>query len=130
MTTPTAPLLRGVRQIAWTVRDVPAAVRFWRDQLGARLLFEPPGMAFFDLDGVRLLLEPGAASVLLYLGVPSVRDAIERMRGSVEIVAEPHVIFRHDDDALGPAGTDEWQGFIRDSEQNMVGLVSHEAPGA
>ena len=58
------------------------------------------------------------------------RDAIEGMRGSIEIVAEPHVIFRHDDDALGPAGTDEWQGFIRDSEGNIVGLVSHEVPAA
>ncbi len=29
-------------------------------------------------------------------------------------------------DALGPAGTDEWMAFIRDSEGNTVGLVSHE----
>ena len=24
---------------------------------------------------------------------------------------------------FGPAGTDEWQAFIRDSEGNLVGLV-------
>ena len=93
-------------------------------------MFDPPGLLFFDLDGVRLLLEPGATSVLLYLAVPSVREAIDRMRGSIEVVSEPHVIFHHDDDALGPAGTDEWQGFIRDSEGNTVGLVSHDAPAA
>src|SRR5215467_8368577 len=56
MPTPTAPLLRGVRQIAWTVHDVPAAVRFWRDALGARLLFEPPGMAFFEVGGLRVMV--------------------------------------------------------------------------
>ena len=119
-------------QVAQHAEDLERASAFYSRLLGSEPtgLFDPPGLLFFDLDGVRLLLEPGAASVLLYLGVPSVRDAIERMRGSVEIVAEPHVIFRHDDDALGPAGTDEWQGFIRDSEQNMVGLVSHEAPGS
>jgi methylmalonyl-CoA/ethylmalonyl-CoA epimerase len=33
------------------------------------------------------------------------------------------VIFRHEDDALGPAGTDEWHAFVRDSEDNLVGLV-------
>ena len=119
-------------QVAQHAEDLERASAFYSRLLGSEPtgLFDQPGLLFFDLDGVRLLLEPGATSVLLYLGVPSVRDAIERMRGSVEIVAEPHVIFRHDDDALGPAGTDEWQGFIRDSEQNMVGLVSHEAPGA
>ena len=25
----------------------------------------------------------------------------------------------------GPAGTDEWMAFVRDSEGNLVGLVSH-----
>ena len=117
-------------QVAQHAEDLGRASVFYSRLLGTEPigLFEPPGLLFFDLDGVRLLLEPGAASVLLYLAVPSVREAIERMRGSVEIVAEPHVIFHHDDDALGPAGTDEWQGFIRDSEQNLVGLVSHEAP--
>ena len=32
------------------------------------------------------------------------------------IEAEPHVIFRHEDDTLGPAGTAEWMAFVRDSE--------------
>ena len=113
-------------QVAQHAEDLERASAFYSQLLGTEPtgLFDPPGLLFFDLDGVRLLLEPGAASVLLYLAVPSVRDAIERMRGSVEVVGEPHVIFRHETDALGPAGTDEWQAFIRDSEGNLVGLVS------
>ncbi len=56
--------------------------------------------------------------------------AIERLRNDgVEIVTKPHVIFRHDDDRLGPAGTDEWQAFVRDSEGNLVGLVSQVPAG-
>ena len=35
------------------------------------------------------------------------------------------MIFRHDDDTLGPAGTEEWQAFLTDTEGNLVGLVSH-----
>ena len=35
------------------------------------------------------------------------------------------MIFRHQDDVLGPAGTDEWMAFVTDSEGNTVGLVSH-----
>jgi methylmalonyl-CoA/ethylmalonyl-CoA epimerase len=41
----------------------------------------------------------------------------------VSVEGEPHVIFTHEDDTLGPAGTDEWMAFVRDSEGNLVGLV-------
>jgi methylmalonyl-CoA/ethylmalonyl-CoA epimerase len=75
----------------------------------------------------RLLLEQAAPSALVYLQVNDVRARIEELRADgVEIIGEPQVIFSHTDDTLGPAGTDEWMGFIRDSEGNTVGLVSHE----
>ncbi len=119
-------------QVAQHAEDLGRASAFYRQLLGTEPtgLFDPPGLLFFDLDGVRLLLEPGAASVVIYLDVPDVAETIERLRGSVEIVAEPHVIFHHDDDALGPTGTDEWQAFIRDSEGNLVGLVSQLPPSS
>ena len=46
---------------------------------------------------------------------------------SVTIEHEPHVIFSHADDTLGPAGTDEWQAFVRDSEGNLVGPEQNTA---
>ena len=92
--------------------------------------FEPPGLAFFRLGSVRLLLERGAPSAMLYLGVDDVRARTEALRAEgVAVVEEPHIIFSHADDSLGPAGTDEWMAFIRDSEDNLVGLVSHERSG-
>ena len=39
------------------------------------------------------------------------------------------MIFRHQDDSLGPAGHDEWQAFIRDSEGNLVALVGFTSAG-
>ena len=66
-------------QVAQHAEDLERASAFYRQLLGTEPtgLFDPPGLLFFDLDGVRLLLEPGAASVsLAYLAVPSVRDAI------------------------------------------------------
>ena len=63
-------------------------------------------------------------SALLYLRVDDVAATVERLRGQgVVVESEPHVIFRHEDDTLGPAGTDEWHAFVRDSEGNLVGLV-------
>jgi len=53
--------------------------------------------------------------------VPSLAERL-RSQGVV-VESEPHVIFRHEDDTLGPAGTDEWHAFVRDPEGNLVGLV-------
>jgi catechol 2,3-dioxygenase-like lactoylglutathione lyase family enzyme len=49
--------LEQIGQIAVPVTDVERAVAFYRDTFGMRLLFHaPPGLAFFDLNGVRLML--------------------------------------------------------------------------
>jgi methylmalonyl-CoA/ethylmalonyl-CoA epimerase len=114
-------------QIAQHASDLRRAAEFYAALLGvqARAIFDPPGLLFFDLDGVRLLLEPGAPSALIYLAVPDVKASVAELRDrGVEILGEPEVIFCHADDKLGPAGTDEWMAFIRDTEGNTVGLVS------
>ena len=118
-------------QVAQRADNLDRAAEFYSVLLGTRpqAVFDPPGLLFFDLDGVRLLLERGAPPSLIYLAVPDVRRLMEELEtGGVEVVAPPQVIFRHEDSRLGPAGTEEWMGFIRDSEGNTVGLVS-QLPG-
>src|SRR5688572_24688396 len=97
MPSQTTPVLRSVRQVAWVVHDVPAAVRFWRDSLGARLLFEPPGMAFFDVGGLRVMLsrpekpEFDHKNSVLYFGVDDIRAAHAELSGrGVPFVDQPH----------------------------------------
>jgi methylmalonyl-CoA/ethylmalonyl-CoA epimerase len=88
-----------------------------------------PPWPSFKRAPVRLLLEHGATSALIYLRVDDVHATIESLRADdVEIVTERYVICRHSDDSLGPAGTDEWLSFVRDSEGNLLGLVSHQTP--
>lgn len=118
-------------QIAQRATDLDRASAFYSDLLGIAptARFDPPGLLFFDLGGVRLLLEKGAPTALLYLRVDDIHATVERLRAAgTTIVSEPHVIFTHEDDTLGPAGSAEWQAFITDSEGNTVGLVEHR-PG-
>lgn len=109
--------------------DLDRAATFYTSLLGSEptARFDPPGLLFFDLDGTRLLLEGGAPASMLYLHVDDVHATVDRLRDQVRIVSEPHQIFSHEDDALGPAGTQEWQAFIEDSEGNTVGLVGFVA---
>jgi methylmalonyl-CoA/ethylmalonyl-CoA epimerase len=117
-------------QIAQRAVDLRRAADFYAALLEARPLatFDPPGLLFFDLDGVRLLLDRNAPSSLIYLHVDNVHETLERLEGLVTVVTPPHVIFTHEDDTLGPEGHDEWQAFIEDSEGNTVGLVSFQRP--
>jgi methylmalonyl-CoA/ethylmalonyl-CoA epimerase len=118
-------------QIAQHAEDLDRATAFYRDLLGSDALatYDPPGLVFFDLHGVRLLLDRGAPSALLYLAVEDLEGTVQRLgTAGVAVESEPHLIFRHEDDTLGPAGTDEWMAFVRDSEGNLVGLVERRAP--
>ena len=119
-------------QVAQRAEDLARATAFYTDLLGQAptATYDPPGLVFFDLDGVRLLLEQGTSAAMLYLEVADIDATIARLRDAgVEVVGEPHVIFGHADATLGPAGTDEWQAFVRDSEGNLVGLVEQRATG-
>ncbi|MFN8082858.1 MAG: methylmalonyl-CoA epimerase [Dermatophilaceae bacterium] len=115
-----------VTQIAQRAVDLDRAARFYSDLLQTLPLatYDPPGLVFFDLAGTRLLLDRVAPTSLIYLSVDDIHGTVDRLRAAgVVITSEPHVIFRHEDDTLGPAGTDEWQAFVTDSEGNTVGLV-------
>jgi methylmalonyl-CoA/ethylmalonyl-CoA epimerase len=123
----------GLVQVAQHAEELARATRFYTDLLGRppTATYDPPGLVFFDLDGTRLLLEQGAPSAVLYLRVDDIEAEVSRLEGlGVEVAGRPHLIFRHDDDTLGPAGTEEWQAFVTDSEGNTVGLVEQRAAGS
>ena len=120
-----------VLQIAQHADNLPRAQAFYQRLLNTEPagIFDPPGLLFFQAGQVRLLLEQGATSALIYFKVDDVRQTLESLRTEgVEIVAEPELIFSHSDDSLGPAGMDEWMAFVKDSEGNTVGLASHHEP--
>ena len=120
-----------VLQIAQHADDLARAQAFYQRLLNTEPagLFDPPGLLFFQAGRVRLLLEQAATSALIYFKVDDVRTTLESLRTEgVEIVAEPQLIFSHSDDSLGPSGMDEWMAFVKDSEGNTVGLVSHHKP--
>lgn len=113
-------------QVAQRATDLARATAFYSDLLGTPPVatYDPPGLVFFDLGGTRLLLEGGAPSATLYLEVDDIVATVERLRAQgVQVTGEPHMIFEHADDTLGPVGTQEWQAFVVDSEGNTVGLV-------
>jgi methylmalonyl-CoA/ethylmalonyl-CoA epimerase len=112
-------------QIQIRAHDVDRAAAFYENVLGLKLLFKaPPGLAFFDCGGVRLMLdrpekqEFDHASSILYFAVPDIQAAHAKMKESgVKFEDEPHMIARMPDHDL-------WMTFFRDSEENLLALMS------
>jgi methylmalonyl-CoA/ethylmalonyl-CoA epimerase len=117
-------------QIAQHADDLQRATRFYALLLQAEpaAVYDPPGLVFFDLGGVRLMLEGAAPPAMLYLEVADIDAAVARLRAAgVPVRAEPSVIFQHPDATLGPAGSAEWHASVEDSEGNLVNLVELRA---
>lgn len=114
------------RQVALPIKNVARATAFYTELLGKQPLavFDPPGFAFFDLEGVRLFLDVNALPGLIYLQVDSVRDKVEDLRAKgIKIIDKPHVVFPDPTGVFDTPG-DEWLAFFEDSEGNQVGLMS------
>jgi catechol 2,3-dioxygenase-like lactoylglutathione lyase family enzyme len=127
--------LGPLRQIAQRATDVGRAVVFYRDVLGLPLLaMFGESLAFFDLDGTRLMIESGgeggeASGSVLYFAVPDIHAAHrELLARGVVFEDEPHAIHRDDAGTFGPAGEEEWMTFFRDPEGNLLSLASRQAP--
>jgi catechol 2,3-dioxygenase-like lactoylglutathione lyase family enzyme len=117
--------LDRIGQIRINVRDLTGAVRFYREVLGMRFLFDVPeqGLAFFDCGGVRLYLGATAsaeatATATIYYRVDSVERAYDVLTSrGVTFEAEPHTVYRLED-------VEGRMAFFRDPDGNSLALMA------
>jgi len=120
--------LSQIGQIAVRVKELDRAVAFYRDTLGVLFLFRAPNLAFFNCSGVRLMLsEPEKPEFdhpasIIYYKVDDIHATYAHLKTrDVEFVDEPHLIAKMPDHDL-------WMVFLRDSEDNMLGLMCEQRP--
>lgn len=125
-------------QVAVGVTDLGRAVAFYRDILGAQHVatFDPPGLAFFDLEGTRLLLDQVAAEYAgaglpLYFRVDDLEAAVAALRArGATLEHDPQMIHRDETGVLGAVGIETWMAFFRDPDGNVLALMSEVLPGS
>jgi methylmalonyl-CoA/ethylmalonyl-CoA epimerase len=113
-------------QIAVPIQDLARAKRFYGETLGLTHLFDaPPSLAFYQCGETRLMLSPPseeevAKASILYYSVPDARAAETALAGDGgEIVTPAHFLAR-------VGGRDIWLAIARDSEGNLLGLMSEQ----
>jgi methylmalonyl-CoA/ethylmalonyl-CoA epimerase len=116
--------IQKIGQIGIPVKDFERAVHFYKEKLGLPLLFNTGNLAFFDCDGVRLLLslpeteEFVNASSVLYFQVADIEKAYQEfVDKEVVFVDEPHLVAK-----VGQ--TETWMAFFKDTEDNTHALMS------
>ncbi|HWT12413.1 MAG TPA: VOC family protein [Allosphingosinicella sp.] len=114
-------------QVAIPVHDLERAKRFYGERLGLAHLFDaPPGLAFFQCGQTRLMLSQPegpetAGSSILYYAVGDSKEAQARL-------AADGVVFEEEARCIARVGgRDVWLAVCRDSEGNLIGLMSEQA---
>jgi len=118
-----------IAQIAVTIRDLDRAKAFYRDTLGLRHVFDaPPGLSFFRCGETRLMLsqpegpETAGNSILYY--------AVDDIHASHRDMAAKSVTFEEEPRRIATVGdNDVWLAVCRDSEGNLLGLMSEGPAG-
>ncbi|MBS4189983.1 VOC family protein [Bacillus sp. FJAT-49705] len=115
--------IQKVGQIGVPVKDLEKAISFYKNQLGLPLLFSTDSMAFFECNGLRLLLslpekeEFAHSSSVIYFQVENIKKAYEDLIDKgVSFIDEPHVVAKIGD-------TETWMTFFKDSEDNTHALL-------
>ena len=116
--------LDRIGQLGIMVKDLEAAVAFYRDKLGVKHLFTVPGMAFFDLGSIRLMLGQSSpeypAATFLYYKVDDIQAAFEALKArGVPVVEDPELAHRTPQMEL-------WLAQFKDMDGNPVVLMSEK----
>ncbi|MCM3710653.1 VOC family protein [Sporosarcina luteola] len=121
--------IKKIGQIGVPAKNIERATAFYQEQLGLQLLFNTDTMAFFDCDGVRLLVslpekeEFANSSSVLYFHVEDIKQAFEEYKEKgIVFIDEPHVVAKVEQ-------TETWMVFFKDTEDNMHALLSEVVVG-
>lgn len=116
--------IQKIGQIGVPVKDIGRAVQFYKDKLGLTLLFNTDSMAFFESNGLRLMLtlpeknEFANSSSVIYFEVKDIKESYKTLKeNGVSFTDEPHVVAK-----MGQ--TETWMAFFKDTEENTHALMS------
>ncbi|MCM3609689.1 VOC family protein [Planococcus sp. MERTA32b] len=120
----TITAVQKINQIGVPVKDITRATEFYKEQLGLSLLYNTDTMAFFDCDGLRLMLslpekeQFAHASSVIYFEVEDIdRSYTDFQARGVKFSGPPHCVVKN-----GAAET--WMAFFEDTEGNTHALTS------
>ena len=117
--------IEKIGQIAIAITDLRTSVDFYKDILDLELLFEvAPKLAFFNCGGTRLMMttlqgeEKDHKTSVIYYKVSDIDQATKTLENrGVVFERKPQLAAKMEDHEL-------WIGFLRDPDQNLIGIMA------
>lgn len=115
--------LSSIAQIALTTSDIKRSVAFYRDTIGLKLMFEVPGMAFFDVGGTRLMLGEAKLGGPLQNNTYVYFDAGEWSQTEADLIARGLTFDRPAEIVQRAEGKEHAIRFFKDPDGNALAIM-------
>ncbi|OPA78653.1 glyoxalase [Paenibacillus selenitireducens] len=116
--------INQIQQIGLPVKHLETAILFYQDTLGMKFLFQTETMAFFDCNGIRLMLSIPEKKEFAQVG-SVIYFQTEQIEETYDKLIEKGVLFLDSPHLVAKSGQIEtWMVFFKDSEGNTLALIN------
>ena len=115
--------LSRIAAIMLGVRDLAAAVAFYKDKLELKLIMQEPGLALLQCGNIMLGLNPGLMSLAPLAEAVEVSFGVDNLRATHKALMEKGVVFLSEPRAVTPT---DWAVHFRDVDGHLLSLFGPE----
>lgn len=106
------------------VRDLGAAIAFYKDKLGLKLIMQEPGLALLQCGSVMVGLNPGLTALSPHVaGATEISFGVDNVRATHKALAEKGVTFMSEPRQVTPT---DWAVHFKDVDGHLLSLFGPE----
>ncbi|MGC2744026.1 MAG: VOC family protein [Candidatus Angelobacter sp.] len=115
--------LSRIAAIMLGVRDLPAAIAFYRDKLGIQVIMQEPALVLLQCGNIMLGLSPRHMSAVPLAEAVEVSFGVDDLRATHKALGEKGVAFLSEPRQVTPT---DWAVHFRDMDGHLLSLFGPE----
>jgi catechol 2,3-dioxygenase-like lactoylglutathione lyase family enzyme len=115
--------LSRIAAIMLGVRDLPAAIAFYKDKLGLNIIMQEPALALLQCGNVMVGLSPRHMTAAPLAEAVEVSFGVDNLRATHKALEEKGVVFLGEPRAVTPT---DWAVHFRDVDGHLLSLFGPE----
>jgi catechol 2,3-dioxygenase-like lactoylglutathione lyase family enzyme len=115
--------LSRIAAIMLGVRDLPAAIDFYKDRLGLKVIMQESALALLQCGNVMLGLSPRHMNAAPLAEAVEVSFGVDNLRATYKALSEKGVVFLSEPRAVTPT---DWAVHFRDVDGHLLSLFGPE----
>jgi catechol 2,3-dioxygenase-like lactoylglutathione lyase family enzyme len=115
--------LSRIAAIMLGVRDLPAAIGFYKDKLGLKVIMQEPGLALLQCGNIMLGLSPRHVNAAPLAEAVEVSFGVDNLRATHKALDDKGVAFLSEPRQVTPT---DWAVHFRDVDGHLLSLFGPE----